>query len=1171
MVEPSSYSAQHAIEPRASAWVGANAGSGKTYILVSRLVRLMLDGVAPEKLLCLTYTRAAAAEMQERLFDLLGQWALKPDDELRAAIIERLGDDAALTDSQNLARARALFARALETPGGLRVQTIHAFCESLLKRFPLEAGLSPQFELLDEQDAADMQAAIISAIMLHSQKSADDDTPRDLDVPFLSASMALLTRALNETDLLSLGRLIINRRTHLGGDYQPRLAALSTHLNLDETVSDAHTSTTAKDWLVSQLATDYAAISPKLVDWLRQGGKQDNDRADGLQQWFALLGQENMAAAWAAVSGVFLTDEGAPRARLITKGRIEADPQAAEIMAEFGAAVLALSARIKALTTYEMTQAVYVFAEQLLRAYEAEKRRRAVLDYDDLISATNHLLAGAQAAQWVLFKIDRGLEHILVDEAQDTSPAQWRVIRALADEFFNDETAHDGLRTLFAVGDEKQSIFSFQGADPTEFAAQRSHFEQSVGRFGGDFYYVPLQQSRRSAPQILQLVDYVFATEENCAGVTADGQPMHHTAFRADAVGHVELWTPEKSVGDDSDIALWDVPDMQAAVDGRAALAARMADKIAALLADEKQNVTAGDILILVRKRDGFVEDMTRALKRRAIAVAGADRMVLLDQIAVMDILAALDVALNPLDDMALAIVLRSPLGGLSEEQLFALAHGRKAGLWSALKAENAEDAHRNDSAYQSAFARLSWLRRHIHRLPVYELLAQFLAAQGAHKLLHSRLGPEIDDPINELLRLALVYEARHAASAQGFVHWLRQGQQEIKRDMEGRGAAVRIMTVHGAKGLEAPIVFLPDTCRAPVKQGGAVDRLQFNEQDLPLWRAAKILRDPYSAAQIEWQNKLAAQEERRLLYVALTRARDRLYIGGWLGKRDGQPAAGSWYQMIDAALENAGNGDASEILAGGEVALPRPDEESDAAQNVVIEAPPAWLTRPPAKIDKPRYYGDKLFSPSSLMHDTPPQLALAESPAQEEALERAAQRGTIMHKLLESLPHVPEAQRAQAADDYLARMAAAQAGASALALSAQDRQAMIDEALAVMQDAELADLFAPHALAEVPLAGVLPMDDGQKLALSGQIDRMVVRGNDIQLVDFKTGQPPSSPQNRYVLQMAAYRALVQQLYADKPVHCLLVWTQTGRIDRLAAHELDIALAAIMSGEKQLP
>lgn len=1178
MVEPSSYSAQHAIEPRASAWVGANAGSGKTYILVSRLVRLMLDGVAPEKLLCLTYTRAAAAEMQERLFDLLGQWALKPDDELRAAIIERLGDDAALTDGQNLALARALFARALETPGGLRVQTIHAFCESLLKRFPLEAGLSPQFELLDEQDGADMQAALISAIMHRSDRGFDtgsDEEAKDEATQFglLNEVMALLTRALNEADLLSLGRLIINRRTHLGGDYQPRLTALAAHLHLDDAMTGTGTETVSGvDWLVSQLAADYAAASRPFVDWLREGGKTDNDRADGLQHWSVMLAQENMAAAWTAISGVFLTDEGTLRKRLITKGRIEADPQAAEKMAEFGEAVLALSARIKALSTYEMTQAVYVFATQLLRAYEAEKRRRAVLDYDDLISATNHLLAGAQAAQWVLFKIDRGLEHILVDEAQDTSPAQWRVIRALADEFFTDETMRDGPRTLFAVGDEKQSIFSFQGADPTEFAAQRSHFEQSVGRFGGDFYYVPLQQSRRSAPQILQLVDYVFATPDTCAGVTADGQPMHHTAFRADAVGHVELWKPEKSVGDDSDIALWDVPDTQAAVDGRAALAARMADKIAALLADEKQNVTAGDILILVRKRDGFVEDMTRALKRRAIAVAGADRMVLLDQIAVMDILAALDVALNPLDDMALAIVLRSPLGGISEEQLFALAHGRKADLWRALNAHSAADAtsaHR--TAYESALARLSWLRRHIHRLPVYELLAQFLAAQGAHKLLHSRLGPEIDDPINELLRLALVYEARHAASAQGFVHWLRQGQQEIKRDMEGRGAAVRIMTVHGAKGLEAPIVFLPDTCRAPVKQGGAVDRLQFNEQGLPLWRAAKILRDPYSAAQIERQNKLAAQEERRLLYVALTRARDRLYIAGWLGKRDPQPAEGSWYQMIDAALDNAGDGNATDILAGGEVALPRPDEESDAAQEAVLPAPRTWLMRTPAKTDQPRYYGDKLFSPSSLMHDTPPQIALAATPAQDEALKRAAQRGTIMHKLLESLPHVPEAQRTQAAHDYLARMAAAQAGASALALSAQDRQAMIDEALAVMQDAELADLFAPHALAEVPLAGVLPMDDGQKLALSGQIDRMVVRAEDVQLVDFKTGQPPSTPQNRYVLQMAAYRALVQQLYSDKAVHCLLVWTQTGRIDRLDAHELDGALAAILSGEKQLP
>ena len=1148
-----------AIAPHASAWVGANAGSGKTYILVSRLVRLMLDGVAPEKLLCLTYTRAAAAEMQERLFALLAQWALTDDADLRQEIAERLGIK---VDEAQLSRARALFARALETPGGLRVQTIHAFCESLLKRFPLEAGLSPQFELLDEQDADDIQAALIARLVAApptSKRMGEDSSESD----GLPAAMARLTRVLNEADLHMLGRLIIAKRQFWQIDGASQLRGLAQHLRIEEPVPSA-------ELLIGGLLQAHAKSLPALADWLAAGSAQDQSKAADIGAALSALRQDQPLTAWQHLQAVFLTQTGAPRKKMVTQKTAAAAPALFEQLSALADEVLALAERLKAISTYQMTAAVQLFAARLLAGYEAEKRRRAVLDYDDLIAATNHLLSGANAAQWVLFKIDRGLEHILVDEAQDTSPAQWRVIRALADEFFNDDTQRDRPRTLFAVGDEKQSIFSFQGADPTEFAKQRAHFEAAVGRFDGAFYYVPMQQSRRSAPQVLQLVDRVFATPAMCDGVTADGQPMQHTAFRDMAIGHVECWPVDKTVQAEDELPLWAVPEQTASQDGRSLLAARIGDKIAALLADKAQNITAGDMLILVRKRDGFVEEMSRALKQRGIAVAGADRMVLLEQAAIMDVLAALDVALNPLDDMALAIVLRSPLGGLSEEQLFALAYQRPADLWQAFCAA----AQADDAAPELAAAhkRLVWLHDKAHVLPPYELLAQFLGAQGGHKLLSARLGAEIDDPIGELLRLALAYEARHAASLQGFIHWLQQGQQEIKRDMESAGGAVRIMTVHGAKGLEAPIVFLPDTCRPPVKQGGASDRMQFTDDKLPLWRAGKMLRDSFSEAQVARDNALTSQEERRLLYVALTRARDRLYIGGWLGKRDKNPALGSWYQLIAEALAGQEGAVAAE-LAAGETALEK--SQAETADKMPPSPPPAapdWLhQRPPAEA-KPHYYGDKLFSPSALGDDSPPRALVAQGApgdqlAQAEALQQAAERGTLVHKLLQTLPSLPEAARRQAADDYLARLADSRQPP----LSAEACAAMVDEALRIIALPVLADLFSAAARAEVPLAGVLLRDDGQKLALSGQIDRLLVTPEAVHIVDFKTGTPHDSPPPRYVVQMAAYQALLAQLYPDRPVRCSLVWTQTGRVDDLPQNALQAALADLLAGQLRLP
>jgi ATP-dependent helicase/nuclease subunit A len=1162
--DPKAQTAHAATQPKASVWVGANAGSGKTYVLVSRLVRLMLDGVAPERLLCLTYTRSAAAEMQERLFTLLADWALMEDAKLRDEIGARLGPDVELED---LSRARILFARALETPGGLRVQTIHAFCESLLRRFPLEAGLSPQFELLDEQDAQEIQQAIVARALVAAP--AVSSSENGSEAAALQASMARLTRALSEPDLAALGRDIIARRGLLNPAAQTKnLQALAKHLNLPMPLGEPEIALEA-------LARAYAKPAKKMIEWLAEGSSEDGKKSQGLARWIDSLERQSPRASWAIVAPIFLTDDGDLRKRLATKKTIEASPAMAAQMAAMAEAVVELRARLNATATYQMTEAIYHFAEFLVIAYEAEKRRRGVLDYDDLIGVTNHLLTGTRAAQWVLFKIDNGLEHILVDEAQDTSPAQWQVIRALADEFFVGDSERAMERTLFAVGDEKQSIFSFQGADPTEFDAQFQHFKRAIDEINGQLHYVPLTVSRRSTPQVLKFVDLVFSSPERRAGVSSQDHAIEHKAFREGEPGHVEVWPVEVPPEPQDDAEPWAAlePGAQDASTGPAILADRISAKIAELLADKTQNVSAGDILILVRTRSGFVEEMTRALKGRQIAVAGADRMVLLEQIAIMDILAALDVTLNRDDDLSLAIVLRSPLGGLSEEALYELAQARSASLWQAF-----EKAAREGSAapeVKAAHARLVWLHNHIDKLAPYELLAQFLGAEHGHKLLSARLGSQIDDPIGELLRLALAYETRHAASAQGFLHWLRQGQQEIKRDMEGAGSAVRIMTVHGAKGLEAPIVFLPDTCRAPAKRGGQVNRLQFNAERLPLWRASKALLEPYGAEQVERQQELAKQEEKRLLYVALTRARDRLYIGGWLAKRQKAPPTDSWYDMMESGL-GQGVGDGEEInarqwLAAGEAPLPSPEGEArdplDEAARASVPPIADWLfEEAPRDENAFRYFGNKLFSPSALSHGDMP--VTQPSGEEGEALRAASQRGKIVHKLLETLPDLDPGEREAAAVAYVARAS----DASDMSVDGATQTRLVGEAMAVLARPELADLFGPKSLAEASVAGVIEMLDGQKLALAGQIDRLVELPEEILLVDFKTGKPPQDREEPtpYWTQMAAYRALMQGVRPGKTIRCALIWTQTARIDWLATKSLETAMQQILSGEREL-
>jgi ATP-dependent helicase/nuclease subunit A len=935
------------------------------------------------------------------------------------------------------------------------------------------------------------------------------------------------------------------------------------------------------------MADARACVAPHaaaLADWLAEGGKTDHKRSAALVDWLALIGQTpapEEAAQWAKLEAIFLTKEGAVPKSLSSKKISEAVPQNAALMVELGEAMAQIVSRLRARSTYDLTAALLDFAAALTHDYAAAKAARAVLDYDDLIATTNALLSGHRAAQWVLFKIDSGLEHILVDEAQDTSPAQWRLIRALADEFFTGQDGHDTVRTLFAVGDEKQSIFSFQGADPREFDKQRHHFSEAVAAVGGRFHYVPLTLSWRSVPDVLALVDSVFSADAARAGVSLE--PVRHEAHRVGAPGYVELWPVERAPESGPQIDLWALPEATAQGDAAGRLAARIGDKIEALLADAQQNVTAGDILILVRKRDAFVDEMIRALKRRRINVAGADRMVLLDQIVIMDILAAADFALNCDDDLTLACVLRSPLCGLDETQLFDLAHGRSATLWQAFEAQAARA--KTDAVFTKAHQRLSWMRRMIDYLSPFDWLSQLLAAQGGHGALRAQLGAEIDDPVGELLRLALAYEARHVASMQGFLHWLRHGQQEIKRDMEGRGGAVRIMTVHGAKGLEAPIVFLPDTCRPPVKSGGGAEALQFDADGLPLWRASKNLREAYGAAQVEAAAVSAAEEEKRLLYVALTRARDRLYIGGYLSRKSAKLPVNCWYDRLAAAFDAPSEMTEPAIWGEGrETALEKAeaDEGEQSAPSLSGETRPSaeigdelptWLRMTPPTDTAPVYYGAKLFSPSGLLDVVAPDTPIAgvaeadaTNPALEAAaLEAASRRGRWAHKLLESLPLLDAAKRRDAALAFLARQPDALADDAAAQL--------VDEVLQIIAAPAMAALFGPAGRAEVAIAGLLDMDDGTKLALSGQIDRYAETDDEIILVDFKTGHHPSDTPPAYMAQMAAYRALMQAATKsdgrEKPVRCALVWTRTGAVDWLDDAQLDAYMADILSGRRK--
>ncbi|MEE9588281.1 MAG: double-strand break repair helicase AddA, partial [Hyphomicrobiaceae bacterium] len=768
----------------------------------------------------------------------------------------------------------------------------------------------------------------------------------------------------------------------------------------------------------------------------------------------------------------------------------------------------------------------------------------------DLIEKAVGLLTGGGDAQWVLFKLDQGLDHILVDEAQDTSPQQWQVIQDLAEEFFVGAGARDESRSIFAVGDEKQSIYSFQGARPEMFSRVGAHFASRVENAGQRFHRIPLTLSFRTVAPVLDAVDTVFAAHERTPGVGLGGQQIRHVANRFGEGGLVELW-PTETWAEAEEIELW-----RPVEGGRPPTPAqRVAENIAGTirhwlddgeqLVAEGRAVWPGDVLILVRRRAPFASLMIRALKIRGISVAGADRMRLTEQLAILDLMALGDFLLMPEDDLALGSVLKCPLLGLDDDDLFTLAHDRKGSLWQALL------AHRDDDArYRAAVERLEKLRARADFAPPFEFYSLLLGSDGGRQAILARLGPEAGDALDEFLNLAIRYEEEAPPSLQGFSNWLRVTNPEIRRDMDQSSDQVRVMTVHGAKGLEAPIVFLPDTCSGAT--GGLQATVLALEETLevlpPVWAIKGAGRHPVVRDARGAIARREREEYHRLLYVAMTRARDRLYIAGFEGRRG--RGRDCWYDLASEALtpelENVTLADGREVLrleAKQTAAAKR--VELDLGDRPMSEPLPEWVSRR-AKVEKTRAIP---ITPSRLMPLDGADAAVQNGERSLSPLALAGDarfaRGLITHALLQHLPELPPERWHTAAAAFV--------GLKGQGLSEHARREIVTETLAILEDPQFGFLFGPDSVAEVPLTSELaPTKSGMPVRVNGQVDRLVVGDDQVVIVDYKTNRPPPAGVDEiprtYLLQLCAYRLALARIYPNHDLRAVLLWTCGPRI-----------------------
>ncbi|WP_273522006.1 double-strand break repair helicase AddA [Rhodosalinus sediminis] len=1096
-----------AADPGASVWVSANAGSGKTKVLTDRVARLLLDGVLPEHILCLTYTKAAASEMQNRLFARLGEWAMLPEADLRAALAglgqERPGG------ADDLARARTLFARAIEAPGGLKIMTIHAFCAALLRRFPLEAGVSPAFTEMEERAGDLLIEEIVEAMA------------RDADAAHLSA----VTEIAPDADLTRLCRSILSRRAGI----TPPLDAAGARALFGLAEDDDAERVRADVFLGGEME-----LLARLRAVLETGGTTDAKaaaklRAVGAPELAALPVLEDVFLNGPTAKAPFSAKIGAFPTKTLREGPLADEMPALEALMR---RVEAARERRLALAAADATLALHGFARAFLARYEREKQRRGWLDFDDLIRRAAELLRAPAVADWVLYKLDGGIDHILVDEAQDTSPEQWAVIERLAREFTSGEGARaDVPRSLFVVGDRKQSIYSFQGADPDAFARMQADFDTRLAESERPLQSLALQYSFRSSQAVLRLVDATFDGRAG-SGMTPEER---HIAFKGDMPGRVDLW-PLVPKTPAEEPAPWYAPvDRPSERSPDIRLARRIAAWLKAQIdagtpiPKDKGDGTpwpmrpmrAGDVLILVQRRSALFAEIIRACKAEGLPVAGADRLKLGAELAVRDLGALLQVLDLPEDDLSLACALRSPLFGWSEQALFDLAHGRTDRyLWRALTRRR-DEFPETMAIFDDLMAQADFLRP-------YDLLERVLIRHDGRRKLIGRLGAEAADGIDALLAQALAQERSEVPSLTAFLRWMQTDDSEVKRQMDAAGDRIRVMTVHGAKGLEAPVVLLPDCARRDLRNHQ--DPLPM-AGDRPIWAVPKA-EEPETQRAARAAAAEAEQAERdRLLYVAMTRAESWLIVAaaGDLGQ-----SGEAWHDMVRRGMEAEGaarhdfgfeegpglrleHGDWTAPAAGG-----APETEGPA-----VTVPPRFRTEAPAPVPPaPTLAPSDLGGAKALPGDA----GLSE--------EAALLHGTRLHLLLEHLPDAARADRAALARALL--------GTGPEPAAEGEIAALLAEAERVLDAPALAPLFGAEALAEVPVSADLPELGGRRV--HGTIDRLLVGPERVLAVDFKTNRTvPATPDEvpeGLLRQMGAYAAALARLWPERRVETALVWTR---------------------------
>ncbi|WP_438721635.1 double-strand break repair helicase AddA [Bartonella rochalimae] len=1135
-----------ATDPTTSVWVSANAGSGKTHVLTERVIRLLLNGTPPARILCLTYTNAAASVMQSRIFRTLSNWSGLDDKQLQT-ILSKLENKP--VNTQKLANARQLFARALETPGGLKIQTFHAFCESLLHQFPLEANIAGHFELLDDINRKKLLQQARRKLLIHR------DAQLALKELFKIISENTLNQLLYEA----------TQKQHELSEFLPFIFSENGTEQFRAFFNLAPDDTNQR--LLDKIQ-QIAALPSYAIKYYQTHSTPKNK--DIIEKFLQLATSSDETNIINLVSNIYFEKSGKPRdfSRLFSKKSDEVWPFIEKEIEDKQNQLPLLLDKYQCVKLVTLNIAAFQLCDIYLKIYTDLKKANNLLDFDDLIERTLYLLQHKGASQWVQYKLDRGIDHILLDEAQDTNPKQWQIIQLLAQEFFAGHSQRTNIRTVFAVGDEKQSIYSFQGAVLENFAENGRIIQKKVKQVEQKFEKIQLNYSFRSTADVLKSVDLVFESPENYKGLSAEHVKTVHEPIRVHSPGDVIIWDAiSKKTNEFPDDWLSTVDHLDTP---QICLAEKIAETISnwlkngEMLPAKKRLLRAGDIMVLVRKRDQFVPALSRALKLRHVPVAGADRLQLTTHISVRDLMALARFVLQPQDDLSLACVLKSPLFSLSENELYQLAVQRTGSLWESLSTHSSSHA-----VFKIIFERLNTYRTLVDKMPVFEFYSYILNNDKGRQKIIARLGTEANEVLDAFIDHTLTIQKTGLPGLQAFLEILSINEPEIKRELDQNCEEVRIMTVHAAKGLEGAVVFLVDPGSAIWHPQYAPHFLKcsLGDKQVFIWRPNAQHHTKHFDKVLSRLKERAEEEYKRLLYVGMTRAEDRLIICGYTNQKE---TPNTWLQLVKKALKPHA------------VPIKGPAEDITAWRYCITSSCPAPVYQeiscethqifPPL----PAFFHNKVPTESTLskplrpsvvgINDTkteffPQKERFSISPVLGEKNTKktfSIEYGNFIHQLLQHLPNYPPTKRQDYAQFYL--------NTKASHWHKTQREKALHHIWTILDNPDLKPFFSNLSHAEVALMGIVKIN-GKEQMVSGQIDRLCITHNSVFFADFKTGLSPENDtdiKQHHLLQMALYQKLLQTIYPDKNMHALLIYIKKAKIFKLLPEKLDALLDEII-------